>query len=89
MKVKAHLVFPQDVLQEVDKIAGKRKRSFFIVQATREKLQRERFLSVLKETKGAWTDKSHPDLMKPEDVVRYVREKRGGYRKRMKGKADG
>ncbi len=54
MKIKAHLVFPQNILEEVDQIAGKRKRSLFIVKATQEKLQKERFLKTLDETKGAW-----------------------------------
>ena len=44
MKTKAHLVFPQEILDEVDQIAGKRKRSMFIVKTTQEKLERERFL---------------------------------------------
>ena len=89
MKVKAHLVFPQEILDEVDELAGKRRRSFFIVEATREKLQRERFLRALDKTKGAWSDEAHPDLMEPDDVLMYVREKRGGYGKRMKGETDG
>ena len=86
MKVKAHLVFPQELLAEVDKIAGKRKRSLFIVEATLEKLQRERFLRVLEKTKGSWTDKAHPELASPRDVDLFVREKRGGYGKRVEGK---
>jgi metal-responsive CopG/Arc/MetJ family transcriptional regulator len=43
MKTKAHLVAPREILEEVDQIAGKRKRSLFIAEATREKLQKERF----------------------------------------------
>ena len=42
MKTKAHLVFPQEILEEVDQIAGKTKRNVFIVKATQEKLERER-----------------------------------------------
>ena len=59
MKTKAHLVIPREILEEVDQIAGKRKRSLFITEATREKLQRERFLRTLEETQGAWSDKNH------------------------------
>jgi metal-responsive CopG/Arc/MetJ family transcriptional regulator len=53
MKTKAHLVLPRKILEEVDQIAGKRKRSLFIAEATQEKLERERFLKILEETKGA------------------------------------
>lgn len=84
MKIKAHLVFPRDILEEVDKITGKRRRSLFIAEATREKLERERFLKTLEETKGAWKDKNHPELKAAKDMERYVREKRQSYRKRLK-----
>jgi hypothetical protein len=84
MKTKAHLVIPHDVLEEVDRVAGKRKRSLFIAEATREKLERERFLKALNETEGAWTDNNHPELKTDRDVERYVREKRQSYRRRIK-----
>ncbi len=84
MKTKAHLVFPQHILEEVDQIAGKRKRSLFIVQATQEKLQKERFLKTLDETKGAWSDKHHAELISERDMERYLKEKRSSFRKRIK-----
>lgn len=84
MKTKAHLLIPREVLEEVDKIAGKRRRSLFIAQATKEKLERERFLKALEETKGAWSDKNHPELKTNKHVEQYVREKRQSYRKRLK-----
>ena len=84
MKTKAHLGMPQEVLEEVDRIVGKRKRSLFITEAAREKLERERFLKTLDETKGAWTDKNHPDLRTDMDVKKYVRKKRQSYRKRLR-----
>jgi metal-responsive CopG/Arc/MetJ family transcriptional regulator len=84
MKTKAHLVFPQNILEEVDQIAGKRKRSLFIVKATQEKLQKERFLKILDETKGAWSDKHHAELRTERDMEKYLGEKRSSYRKRLK-----
>ena len=84
MRKKAHLVIPLDVLEEVDKVAGKRKRSLYIADATREKLERDRFLRALMESQGAWSDKNHPELKTAADVTRFVREKRETYRKRGK-----
>ncbi len=84
MKAKAHLVIPQEILEEVDRIAGRRKRSLFIAEATQEKLERERFLKTLEKTKGAWTDRNHPELKTGKDVDQYVREKRQSYRKRVR-----
>ena len=84
MKTKAHLVIPHDILEEVDQIAGKRRRSSFIAEATREKLERERFLKILDETQGAWSDKNHPDLKKARDMERFISDKRQSYRNRLK-----
>ena len=85
MKTKAHLVIPHDILEEVDQIAGKRKRSLFIAEATREKLQREQFLKTLDETQGAWSDKNHPDLKTTRGMEQFIRDKRKSYQKRLKG----
>ena len=84
MKTKAHLVLPRDILEEVDQIAGKRKRSLFIAEATREKLQRERFLRTLEETQGTWKDKNHPALRTARDMELFVSNKRQSYRKRLR-----
>ena len=84
MKIKAHLVIPREILEEVDKIAGKKRRSLFIAEAAQEKLARERFLITLEETKGAWANKNHPNLRTAKEVEQYVQEKRRSYRKRVK-----
>ncbi len=84
MKIKTHLAIPEDLVAEVDRIAGKRRRSLFIAEATREKLAKERFLTVLEETSGAWTDRNHPELTTAKSVESYVREKRQTYGKRLK-----
>jgi metal-responsive CopG/Arc/MetJ family transcriptional regulator len=88
MKTKAHLVLPREILEQVDQIAGKRRRSLFIAQATQEKLERERFVRMLEETKGAWSDKNHPELRTDRDMEKYVREKRETYHKRVKRAGD-
>jgi hypothetical protein len=82
MKVKAHLVIPKEILEEVDQIAGKRGRSLFIAEAALEKLDRERFLKILEETRGAWADKRHPDLRSPQDMEAYLGKHRDSLQKR-------
>jgi len=84
MKTKAHLVFPEEILNAVDEVAGKRKRSLFIIEATQEKLERERFLKALEGTKGAWTANRHPKLKTKRDLERYLRQKRRSYEERVK-----
>jgi hypothetical protein len=83
MKVKAHLVIPKEILEEVDQIAGKRGRSLFIAKATLEKLEREHFLKILEETRGAWADKRHPDLRRSQDVETYLSKHRESLEKRL------
>jgi hypothetical protein len=82
MKTKAHLVIPQEILDEVDRVAGKRKRSLFIAQATKEKLDRERFIKTLQETSGTWINDRHPDLRSPGDMETYIRKARDSFQKR-------
>ena len=82
MKTKAHLVIPQEILDEVDHVAGKRRRSLFIAQATKEKLDRERFIKTLEETRGIWTDDRHPDLRSQGDMDAHIRKARDSFQKR-------
>jgi len=81
---KTHLVFPKEFLEEIDKLIGKRKRSQFVVKATKEKLAYENFLRVLKETAGTWTDKNHPELRTKKDIDKYIRNSRTSFKKRLK-----
>ncbi len=74
-KAKAHLVFPEDLLQSIDRLVGKRKRSRFVVEATRKELKRIQFLHALKQAAGTWKDENHPDL-KEKGTYQWVREQR-------------
>jgi hypothetical protein len=55
-----------------------------MITAIRKKLERERFLKILDETKGAWTDKNHPELGTEKDVDRYVRGKKESDRNKLR-----
>lgn len=74
-KAKAHLVFPEDLLQSIDKLVGKRKRSKFVVEAARKELKRIQFLQALREAAGSWKDENHPEL-KNKGTYQWVREQR-------------
>ena len=83
-KVKAHITLPKNILETIDKLAGKRGRSKFMKEAAEEKIDRERFLKALKESVGAWKDKNHPELSSIKDIHRYVRKMREESNKRLK-----
>ena len=79
----------KEILKEVDQIAGKKGRSLFIAEATLEKLERERFLKILEETQGAWTNRRHSDLQSSKDMKDYVWKSRKSFQKRWEGLAEG
>ena len=73
---KTHLVFPKDLLKTIDDTIGKRKRSNFVVEATKERLAKEKFLKALKKGAGSWKNRKEG----PSD---YVRKLRKSYKRRL------
>jgi Arc/MetJ-type ribon-helix-helix transcriptional regulator len=80
---KTQVVFPEDLLEEVDRVVGSRKRSEFVVEATREKLHRLRFAKALRRAAGSWSDENHPDLKTQADINRYLRKVRASTNRRL------
>ena len=74
--MRTHVILPEDLVKAVDKEAGKGKRSQFIEEAIREKLRKDRLLSALKATAGAFSAEDHPHWNTPEKVAAWVRESR-------------
>ena len=74
-KSKAHLGFPGELLQTIDKLVGKRGRSKFVVEATRKELKRIQFIQALQEAAGSWKDENHQEL-KEKGTYQWVREQR-------------
>jgi len=52
--VKTPLVLPEDLLKEIDKFIGKRKRSKFITKVTRKELKRIRLQKALERPVEWW-----------------------------------
>lgn len=84
--VRTNVVLPEGLVQEVDRIAGKRKRSQFIAEAVQERLTRLRFAEALARAAGAWSDENHPDLATQEDVNRHLRRVRQATDKRIRSR---
>lgn len=82
-KNKAHLIFPEDLLQAIDKLVGKRGRSKFVVEATRKELKRIRLQKALEKAAGAWKDDDHPEI-KEKGTYRWVRDLREEAEERFK-----
>ncbi len=74
--MRTHIVLPDDIVKGVDELVGRRKRSRFIAEATREKLRRERLLKAIREGAGVIDVSRHPEWATPEKVAEWVREQR-------------
>jgi len=83
-RVKTHVVFPANLLKAIDKTVGGRKRSKFIVEAAKEKLEELKIQQALEEAAGCWRDENHPDLKTQKDISAYLKKAREITEKRVK-----
>ena len=81
-KKRTHVVVPEELIREVDRLSGKRKRSQFIVRAIKKEIQRLNYVSAVRETPGAWETKEHPELKDGSES--WVRKLRDEDKKRLK-----
>jgi len=81
--MRAHIVLPDDLVEEVDRLVGKRKRSAFFVEAARERLRREKLLLAMKEAAGALKTEDYPHWATPEKVAAWVRKVRRQSNRRL------
>lgn len=71
--VRTHIVVPADLIDEVDRVAGKRKRSRFVEEAIREKLARAALDRALAATAGVLSRDDYPEWDTPEKTLEWVR----------------
>ena len=73
MNVRTNLLLPEALVREVDKFAGPRGRSRFVMEALEARLKRERLRVAIQETAGALDMTLHPEWATSDDVVAWVR----------------
>jgi len=59
---RTHVVMAHELVEEIDRVVGKRHRSEFLAEAAAKELMRRRQLDALRRAAGAWKDANHPDL---------------------------
>ena len=74
--IRTHVVFPKELVAEVDRLVGQRKRSAFVTEAVAEKVARERLGRALETTAGILAGDAYPKWETPEKVSAWVRELR-------------
>jgi len=70
--MRTHIVVPDDLVQEVDRVAGKRRRSRFVQEAIREKLSRETLGAALAGTAGGLDPGDYPEWDTAAEVAAWV-----------------
>ena len=81
-RMRMNVVFPDDLMQELRGTVPPGKRTEFVVEATRDRLVRQRQREGLLAAAGAWSDESEACLDTPEGVRRFLDEMRAGDRER-------
>ena len=83
-KLRTHIILPDRLVEEIDDVVGKRKRSHFVEEAIREKLKRAALLKALKETAGILSPEEYPEWATPDKAAAWVRESRRGDAERLR-----
>jgi metal-responsive CopG/Arc/MetJ family transcriptional regulator len=68
------VTIPEELLREVDELAGKRGRSQFVADAVASKVKRERLRKALDASRGVFV--GTPSYMSPEEAYRWIRSMR-------------
>lgn len=83
---RTNVILPRDLLEEIDRVAGARRRSAFLAEAAREKLARLRFERAAAEAFGSWRDEDHPDLATEANLRTFRARIRDATNRRLRGR---
>jgi hypothetical protein len=61
-QVRAHVVIPDTLVEEIDKIAGPRGRSAFLIESAEKEIRRLKLLAFIDDTDAAWQPEEHPEI---------------------------
>src|SRR6266511_2943871 len=76
MLMRTHVALQAELVKEIDRAVGTRRRSRFVERAIREQLRREALSAALEETAGILKDADYPEWESPEKTSAWVRERR-------------
>ncbi len=80
---RIHVIVPDEVLTEVDGIAGLRGRSDVITDALKRYLAWRRQEEALRRSAGVWSAERYPEFPSKEDIDAWVRRERAGWDRRV------
>lgn len=73
MSVRTNLLLPEDLVEEVDRIAGHRNRSRYVAEAVRARVKRDRLREAVGRSFGVLKAEDYPHWATSEQVVEWVR----------------
>ena len=73
-KPRTLIAIPRQLAVAIDKIAGEKQRTAFIVDLIQREVRRREQREALREAAGSWKDEDHPELAEGAD--KWVREMR-------------
>ena len=71
---RTNVTIPEELLRQVDELAGKRGRSQFVADAVAHKVKRERLRRALDAARAVYV--GTPSYMTPDEAYRWVRSMR-------------
>ena len=74
--MRTHVILPDEIVEQIDGLVGKGKRSKFVEEAVREKLRIDRALAALDATFGICSAEDYPEWATPESTYAWVRKMR-------------
>jgi hypothetical protein len=73
---RTHVIAPKELIEEIDRLVGPRRRSEFITDAAAEKLKREKLLQATRKAMALPPVDDVPEWKTPEAVSRWVHDQR-------------
>ena len=75
-RIPVNMSLPQELVRQLDEVAGPRNRSTFAEEALRRAIRREQLRLSIERTAGSLKAEDYPHWRTSEDVVRWVEEMR-------------
>jgi len=75
--VRTNVTLPEELLRQVDELAGPRGRSQYVAEAVTKQVRRDRLKKVLDETAGALI--GTPDWMDDDQALAFAKELRASW----------
>jgi metal-responsive CopG/Arc/MetJ family transcriptional regulator len=71
---RTNVTLPEELLRQVDELAGPRGRSRYVADAVAKQVKRDRLRRAIEDTAGAMVGK--PGWMSPDEVIAFINEAR-------------